>query len=88
MKANYTFRLLFRVRVIKFLGFYLVDIGIKYNPQMCEEDIKMETLTTKKKNKIERDSPKPKQVHFEISSTHFAVYRLMKKEACFEWTPE
>lgn len=79
----------FRVRADKFLGFYLTKKEIEVNPNKCEGVVKMSSLTSKKYvQKLNSMLITIKRFISKFAQLALPFYRLLRKEAKFEWTLE
>lgn len=79
----------FRARAEKYLGFCLTNRGIEPNPDKCEEVVQINVLPSKKD--VQKLNDILTALNMVISkSSHYALpfYRMLRKEATFEWTHE
>ena len=79
----------FGVRAGKFMGFYLTERGIEANPDKCRAVTEMRTPSTKKE--LQKLNGMIAALSRFISNAAFKslpLFKLLKKEATFEWTPE
>ena len=79
----------FGVKAGKFLDFYLIERGIKANPDKCRAFSDLPTRNSKKSIQVMNDMLTSLS-HFVARSTQHALpfFKLLHKEETFEWTEE
>lgn len=79
----------FKFKVGKFLGFYMKERGIEANSNKCRAVIKMEATTMKKEiMKLNGMLTSLNKFISRSAQQKFPFYKLLNKEAHFDWTPE
>jgi hypothetical protein len=79
----------FGVRAVKFLGFYLTERGIEANPDKCSAFAEFPTPNSRKSIQTLNGMLTSLSRFVAKSAQHaLPLFRLLRKEAVFEWTEE